>query len=251
MITHNTHWSKPKRNILAGLNDLRFALASGMNAQLIRLANEDCTYPIEVKNSVTDFRAYEQAVGLLKTRQQIIDDDIIPKFEKQLTLNYKTCYGTKAAMDHYYETGLLSSDNFRGMGCSHLVLIKDLVRFHLNLPDKKLREYGRMFDSQYFGKDTGNQKHFYDHYRLKQEHSIYTIKRFRRKLWVVEIIKDNQPKTRTPVLVHVMNALAYPLKFIPKRRVLKMGNYKCVSYRIGDVTHGFSLEFHIPKKFSF
>ena len=249
----NTHWSTPKTNVLAGLNCLRKALASGENARLIRAKNEDCAYPIKVRNSITDFRAYEFSVGLMKTRHQILEDEKMEGFNTHLTLNYKNCYGTQEAVDHYYETGLLSTDNFKGIGRSHLVKIEDLVRFHACQPNCEAKAYANIFAEQYFGTDTGGETHFYDHFRLKQEHSVYTIKRFKRKLWVVQLLTPfvNEPKPRTPFMVHVLNVLAYPFKFIPKKSVLRMKEYKCVTFRVGDVTNGFSLEFHIPKKFSF
>ena len=247
----NTNWSTPKRTLIAGINCLRKALASGENARLVRAKNEDCSYPIKVRNSITDFRAYEFSIGLLKTRSQILADDRMPEFEKHLTLNYKTCYGSERAVKRYYETGLLNKGNFKGMGRAHLVAVEDLVMFWANQPRKKDKEYAQMFASQYFEGTTGDETHFYDHYRLKREHSVYTISRFKRKLWVVELLKDDAAKPRTPVLVHVLNVLAYPLKFIPQRSVLRMDEYKCVTFRIGAVIHGLSVEFHIPKKFSF
>jgi hypothetical protein len=233
---------------------LRSALAAGQNARLIRARNEDCDFPIKVKNSITDFRAYEFSVGLIKTRNGILSDERMPAFEKYLTLNYKNCYGTKEAVNRYYETGLLSKDNFKGIGVSHLVKVEDLVAFHACLPEEKgvnHKEYALMFASQYFGTTTGDEKHFYDHYRLKREHSIYTISRFKRKVWVVELLKDSQPKAKVPWAIRILNLMLFPLKFIPKKSVLRMDNYKVVTLRVGDVTNGVSVEFHIPKKFSF
>ena len=243
----NTNWTTPKRNILAGIWDLRSALAAGQNARLIRMANEDCKYPIKVRNSITDFRAYEFQVGLLKTRASIASDERMPAFLRYLSLNYKACYGTQKAVDRYYERGLLSPDNFKGIGRSHLVKVEDMVRFLSITGDKDRAE---MFRSQYLDETTGNETHFYDHYRLKREHSVYTIQRFKRKVWVVELLKPDQ-KVKTPFLIKILNAVLFPLKFIPKRSVLEMTEYKCVTYRIGAVTSGFSIEFHIPKKFSF
>jgi len=247
----NTNWTQPKRNMIAALNDLRKALASGRNAKLIRINNEDCAHPIKVKNSITDFRAYEFTNGLLRTRDGIRDDDRTEPFQKHLSLNYKNCYGTQNAVDRYYKTGLLSSDNFKGVGRSHLVKVEDLVRFHACLPEQKDKDYAEMFRSQYFDDATGKQTHFYDFYRLKPEHSIYTISRFKRKVWAIQLLKADDKQPRIPVLVHVLNALAYPLKFIPNRSVLKMNEYKCVTFRIGAVTNGYELSIQIPKKFGF
>ena len=247
----STNWSTPKRNIIAGMLDLRKALAAGQNARLQRMANEDCAFPIKVRNSITDFRAYECSVGLLKTRQGIIDDPRMPAFEKYLALNYKACYGTEAAMKRYYETGKLSSDNFKGIGRSHLVRVEDMVRFFTVVKDDR----AEMFRSQYLDEQTANQTHFYDHYRLKREHDIYTISRFKRKLWVVELLRDDKPKAVVPwtqrAFMTAINIIVFPFKFIPERRVMKMDEYKVVTYRIGAVTNGFSIDIHIPKKFSF
>jgi len=75
-------------------------------------------------------------------------------------------------------------------------------------------------------------------------------KKFKHKVWVV-VLYYNYPKVKIPFLVHVLNVLAYPLKFVPKRSVLQMDEYRLVSYRVGGVVNGFTVEFHIPKKFSF
>ena len=52
-------------------------------------------------------------------------------------------------------------------------------------------------------------------------------------------------------LMVLIKIVITPLKFIPERRVMIMDNYKWITYRIGDVTNGITVEFHIPKKFSF
>ena len=75
-------------------------------------------------------------------------------------------------------------------------------------------------------------------------------KKFKKKLWVV-VRYFNYPKVKVPFLVHVLNVLAYPLKFIPTKSVLRMPEYTNYSFRIGSVVHGFEVEFQIPKKFSF
>ena len=75
-------------------------------------------------------------------------------------------------------------------------------------------------------------------------------KEFKKKVWVV-VLYYNHKKYRVPFLVHVLNVLAWPLKFVPKRSVLKMDKYKIITYRIGGIQNGYSLEFGVPKKFSF
>jgi hypothetical protein len=130
----STNWSSPRTNILAGLNVLRGALASGENAKLERRWNEECAYPIRVNPKAP--------------------------WKEQIT------------------------------------------------------------------------------------------KKFKHKVWVV-VLYYNHPKYKAPIAVHVLNFLAYPLKFIPQRSVLRMPECTLYGFRVGAVTHGFSVEFHIPKKFSF
>lgn len=75
-------------------------------------------------------------------------------------------------------------------------------------------------------------------------------KKFKHKVWVV-VLYYNYPKVKVPIAVHVLNVLAYPLKFVPERSVLRMPEYTIYGFRIGSVVNGFEMEFHIPKKFSF
>jgi hypothetical protein len=75
-------------------------------------------------------------------------------------------------------------------------------------------------------------------------------KKFKHKVWVV-VLYYNYPKFKAPLMVHVLNFLAYPLKFIPEKSVLRMPEYTNYTFRIGGVMNGYSVEFQIPKKFSF
>jgi len=246
----NTNWSQPNTNILAAMNSLRGALASGHKARLIRLMNEDCAYPIKINHKYDmsqDFRTYEFSNGMLQTREEIACDTMKSDFEKYLSLNYKTCYGTREAKNKYYETGKLNPDNFKGWGCSHLVKIEDIIRFYVSTGNQKRADLFKHYLTT-----EPDDRHFYDNFRLIQNDKKFSIKKFKHKLWVVELLDNNsKEKIKVPFMVHILNVLAYPLKFIPKKNILRMDEYKCVSYRIGAVTNGFAIEFHVPKKFSF
>ena len=243
----NTNWSTPKTNFLAGMLDLRKALASGMRAKLIRARNEDCNFPIKVKNRITDFRIYEFSNSTLQTRTGIAVDQSKNEFNKYLTLTFKTCYGTPEAVQRYYSKGKLSPDNFKGVGTSHLVKVEDMVRYLEISGDP---ERASMFRKQYLSLEMVGENYFYDNFRYKYG-SPWATKLFRRKLWVVEFLKPDVPEARVPVLIHVLNVLLYPLKYIPRRSILRMADYKCITFRIGSVVNGISVEFNIPKRFSF
>jgi len=187
----------------------------------------------------------------MSTRDEIINASNMSPILKALTLNFKTCYGTQEAMNRYYETGLLSPDNFKGTGVSHLVHIKDMIAFLINTGDIERAE---MFKKQYVTGEEANNKHFWDFYTYKHG-SPWAIKKFKKKLWVVELLDKNEPRATIPVALKIMNVVLNPvffiMKYIPRKSVLKMDNYKVVTFRVGDVINGLSVEFHIPKKFSF
>lgn len=243
----NTNWSSPKTNVFAGIMSLRSALAAGQNAKLIRARNEDCAFPIKEKKHDRDFRNYEFQSGYLSTRNQIKRDNNTDDFHKYLTLNYKTCYGSREAVQKYYETGCLSADNFKGMGTSHLVSVKDLITYYKVIGNQELAE---LYRSQYYDDGTAHEKHLYDFYTYKHGNQ-FVAKHFKRKLWVVVLLGDNRPKVGIPWYIKALNTLVYPLKYIPKRTVLHMDDYKVITYRVGAVTNGFSVDIHIPKKFGF
>lgn len=249
IMKHNTSWSTPKTNKLKALYDLSNALRNGYNARLIKLYNKDCQYPITVKKNDTDFRNYKSNGALMKSRQEILDDKYMPEIEKNIILNYKGCFGTKEAVEHYYKTGELSDDNLKGIGMSHLVKVTDIIELcekngNIDTANRLRLQYVDCDES------TLNAKFWYN--MISYAHgSQYRIKDIKRKLWVVEILESTDSKPNIPFMVKVLNVLLYPLKFIPERSVLEMDSYKIVSFRIGSVINGIKIEFQLPKKFSF
>ena len=254
MKNERTTWTSPKTNIIAAVNDLRKCLASGYKARLIRILNEDCEHPILLdKEEISkDFREYEFSIGTLRTKKEITEDTSMSEFEKTLSLEYHTCYGTEEAKKLYYETGVLSSDNFCGMGKSHLVKVSDMVDYLKRSDDKKDQEYAKLWAHYSDELDT---RHFYDTFRLKSA-QYRTPKVFKHKLWAVEMLNNNteavisQPRLIN-ALMTLIKIIVYPLKYVPSKYVLNMGDYKVVNYRVGSVGNGYSIDLHIPKKFSF
>lgn len=247
MKNEKTNWSSPKTNFLHAINDLRKALASGCNASLVREYNEDCMHPIKIKKSKEDFRAYKFNYGILSNRKDILADPNTTEFEKHLTLNYKACYGTKEAVDKYYSTGVLSADNIKGMGMCHLVKITDLIKLFEEIDDDR----AQMFHNQYLTEAGGMEKHFYDFFTTEYD-NVWINKKFKHKLWVVQLHKEDVKIPRLhSFLIKMLNAILYPIKYIPRKSVLKMPEYTNYTFRIGTVVNGFAVEFQIPKKFSF
>lgn len=242
----NTNWSSPKTNIVSALLDLRKALAAGYKAKLVRARNEDCDHPIKEKNQDSDFRNYEHSIGYGSSINKIMADESRTEFEKYLTLNYVSVFGSEEAMKRYYETGVVGADNFKNMGRNHLVKVDDLIAYFKSVNDNRANLYERQYRAPEHVNDV---VHMFDFFRYKHG-SPYAIKKFKQKLWVVQL--DGKDETASlPVVIKVLNFLMYPLKFVPQMSVLRMPEYKLVSYRVGAVVNGFKVEFQIPKKFSF
>ena len=248
-----TNWSSPKTNIIAAVNDLRKCLASGYKARLIRLRNEECEHPILLSKDEQskDFRDYEFSIGTLRTKEEITNDSSMSDFEKYLSLNYKAQFGTAEAVKKYYETGEVSRGNFQGMGICHLVKVQDMVLFLQASNDPKDHAWAKCW---YHYSDTKDARHFYDTFRLKCRQQRQP-KFFKNKLWVVEMLDNNQPQPALSLgvrmLAGLITILVYPFKYVPQKSVLRMPEYTNYTFRIGDVIKGFSVEFQIPKKFSF
>jgi hypothetical protein len=251
----NTNWSSPKTNIFAGINDLRICLAGGSKARLIRLENEKCSFPIRVRNEDRDFRNYKFSSGYATSVNKIKADNSLSEFEKHLSLNYVSVFGSKEAAERYYQTGELSEDNFKNMGFNHLVQVDDLIKFYRQFTESGGHyECANMYERQYRAPEHGNDtSHFFDFFRYAHG-SQYSVKKFKHKLWVVEMLGEvEQPKLPVVqrVLMSIITGLVYPLKYVPRKSVLQMKEYRVVTYRVGDVTNGLSIDIHIPKKFGF
>lgn len=247
-INHND-WSSPTTNYFKALKCLVSALNSGYDAVLIKTRNENCQYPIKSKNVDTDFRNYDNSGTYMRSRKEILDDKSLTEFEKHLALNYKQCFGSPDAAKRYYETGELSEDNFRGVGLAHLVNVTDMIEFY-EKSGKDVDTINSLKDIyKNHTQNNLNKKHWYGNFKYKHG-SQYSIKKMKRKVWVVRISNKTDNQT-IPIQAKIFKFITKPLKYIPRKDILVMNEYKCITYRIGSIVNGISVEFHIPKKFSF
>ena len=248
-----TTWTSPTANIIIAVNQLRKYLASGYKARLIRIFNEDCEHPILLnKNELsTDFREYEFGYATLRTKAEILADTSMSNFEKKLSLEFHNCYGDEESMKQYYETGILTEGNFRGMGRSHLVRVSDMVDYLLKSDDKKDIEYAKVWEHYSSEED---KRHFYDDFHLKSA-QYRTPKHFNHKLYAIEMLDKDSPaivnKWFIRALIAIITIVTTPLKYIPQKSILRMPEYTNYSFRVGSVVHGYRIEFQIPKKFNF
>lgn len=247
MKRETTTWSKPKTNIFAATLDLYNALNSGHNAVLIKEWNENCMHPITKKNIHDDFRAYESFVSHISSRDEIMNN-AMTDYEKYLSLNYKNCFGFQEAVDRYYQTGELTMDNIRGIGKSHLVKVTDLIELlRENDYDGSQRERIESLENTYIH----NNKGWYDFFKLKRGYSRYTIKKFKKKIWVVALLKQDEEKPkqslRVKTLLRMFKIIGSVTKYFPEKSVTKGREFTYHNWSVGN----FHIQIEIPKKFSF
>lgn len=257
-----TNYSSPKRSFFAGMNDLRHAMKDGSrNVRLEKRWNHECEFPINDKYSKNDFRDFEGYIGVMRSIDSIKADAQMGEFEKYLTLNFRQCFGTEEAVKAYYEHGIVTEDNIRSGGRSHLVKITDIIKYYQDRVNnctaelhgdykadcERLKNYTQF----YITGETAHESHWVDLFHLKRDVPRWTPRKFKHKLWVVVTYHNYDKKFRVPLLAVVLNVLAAPLKFIPTRDVLRMPEYTNYTFRVGSVVRGYSVEFQIPKKFSF
>jgi hypothetical protein len=244
------NYSTPKRSFIGGVNDLRQCLAYGLKGRLIRAKNEDCNFPITEKNKNNNFRCYNLSHSVPSTYNEILNNKNYNEFEKHLSLNYIHNYGTKEAVEAYYKDGILTKDNFLGVGVSHLVNVDDAIKFFISIND----EWADNLTLIYRTPSTRDERHWFSFFQLKNGYHKYNIKHFKHKVWIVEMLNEKQ-SVELPVLhsvlIKILNTVLYPLKYIPTKRVLRMDKYTQYAFRIGSVFNGYEIQFQIPKKFSF
>lgn len=254
----NTKYTRPRTNIFSALSALTSALQNGHKAILIKMKNEDCGFPIYIGEENVPFKLsdYKLLYGNSKTRNDIINSTDRDRY-KELSLNYKSMFGTPESIKIYQETGVLTKCALLHIGTSHIVKVSDMIKL-LSKGDKSDLNWARALHNQYFDPDYADTSFFFDTFVLKDYGSILIPKKFKRKLWVVAILDKNENDINSmselkhsKVLIKIFNILSYPLKFIPKKSVLRMDNYTVYGFRIGDVTNGYEMKFQIPKKFSF
>lgn len=246
-MNNRTNWSSPKTNIIAGMNDLRKALASGYKSRLVREYNENCQHPIREKHADSDFRNYKHMYGTPTSVNKIMQDTSMTEVQKHLTLNYVSVFGDHEAADHYYQTGELKKKSLHTPGFNFLVHVDDLIQYYRD--EKNFEAAGRLVKQYRAPEHVHDVSHWFDFYSY-QHGCPYAIKKFKRRLWVVESVPEDV-KVKTPFLVRLISLLVAPLKWIPTKSVLRMEHYRVVTLRIGDVIHGLSVDIHLPKKFSF
>ena len=227
-----TSWSQVTFNPFIAFLNLISCLRSGHNAWIERQENGKQDFPLTEKNpDLYDIKYWKSSGAFFspdwqKEKQRIEQDTNMHPFQKKLKLEYTTAFGTEEEYQHYLKTGEVK---FRGMGKQYFVKYDDLI---------KTRESE--------GIDMNDKTRF-----VLMVSPIERWKRVVETKRKVYVVCWNDDKTKLPLWFKLWNVVVYPLKFIPKRSVLRMDEYTNYTFRIGGIVNGYSIEFHIPKKFKF
>jgi hypothetical protein len=230
---NSTNWSEATLNPFKAFSNLVSCLRSGNNAWIEKQENGKQSYPLVEDNPDLSKMKYWKCDSQLFARdwennqQEILDDDKLLPMAKTLMTEYTVLYGSQEEYDAYLQTGVAK---FNGIGKQFFVKYDDLLKIR--------KEEGIEMDSS---------TRFYP--------MVSPIERYKRvlktKRKVYVIVMDYEDKKPLPIWLKIINVVTYPFRFIPKQSVLRMDDYTNYTFRIGDVCNGYSVEFQIPKKFSF
>jgi hypothetical protein len=227
----NTNWSQATFNPFVAFLKLVSCLRAGHNAWIERQENGKQDFPLTEKNpDLYDIKNWKSSGAYFVPdwqveKERIENDKNKHPFEKKMMLEYTTAFGTEEEYQHYLNTGEVK---FRGMGRQFFVKHDDLVK-------TRESEGISMNDKTRF---------------VLMVSPVEQWKRVVKTNRKVYVVCWNNEKSKLPLWFKMWNALVYPFKFIPTRSVLRMDEYTLYTFRIGDVRHGYSVQFHIPKKFS-
>lgn len=228
----NTTWSQATFNPFIAFLNLVSCLRSGHNAWIERQVNGEQSFPLtEANPDLYDINNWEvfsahHVKDWAKEKERIEKDKKMHPMQKKLQLEYVRAFGTKEEYENYLKTG---EAVFSGIGKQYFVKYEDAEKQRIKM-----------------GYQTDEKRTF-----VINVSPIPQWKRVVKTNRKVYVVCWNNEKVNVPLWLKLWNALVYPLKFIPTRSLLRMDEYTLYTFRIGDVRHGYSIQFHIPKKFSF
>lgn len=230
---YSTTYTTATQNPFKAFRSLISALQSGYDAVILRRENDaKLSFPIKITHDYKDIDSFVSTGSYFtnnweKVKKQIEESDLHPII-KDLKLNYTTAFGSEEEYKNYLKTGKVY---FTGMGKCFFIKYKDLIetRKEENLA---LNEKTRFVLTI-----------------VPKTGKYYEIKKLKRKVFVIGI--KSTENFNLPIWFKIYRVLVYPFRLIPSKSILNMPEYKKITYRIGGVVNGFTLDLHIPKKFSF
>lgn len=228
-MSYSTQWTRATTNPAKAIKALISCLQAGNVAFIARINNKDAVYPIQIKNPALNYhKNWEMAYGVPFNRHDVDTKNYFNKTEEDLTRNYTYSF------DHYRcKNGhLFIKDKTKSLICPMCSAgYKDC---HQECRPVKLDDPGS--------------RTWVTVWRPKKEFPYWLPASIDGKVLTVAYYDD--PK-EAKWFERLMYYLYSPLKFIPQKDYMNMGDYKTITYRIGGIINGFKISFQIPKKFGF
>ena len=129
-----TSWTEATTDYVVALQSLISAVEAGKNAWIEIRKNGEQDFPIMIPNPALNHpKAWTMCYATKRNEEDLLNHRYLNETEKELTYNYTTAFGEQEAIDRYYETGVLTKENFFGVGICHAVKIKDAIEYRKNI----------------------------------------------------------------------------------------------------------------------
>ena len=213
-------WNTPKKSLFKALIDFINCVSFGYECSLIRIDNEKCNPFIKRKNPIlNNINNWSSSYGTPENRKELEEKKYFNKIERELTLNYYYNFNNYLCCNGHNFIFLPGKTR----GCPKC----GEVNYKQSCKIKKRKKAESVF--------------FYTHWKPKQGIPYYIPDNIG-KVWVIKM--ENKK-------VNLITKILYLLKWIPRKSILNIGNCKNITFRIGSISNGYSVEIQIPKKFSF
>ncbi len=178
-----TNWTQATLNLLEAIAGVISAKNAGLNAWIEQQNNGEQDYPIKILNpQLENPFNWQSSYGVPSEPSQQELERMTPT-EKELTLNWTGCFGTKEAIEAYQTKGTISKEMTTGMGISHPVKKVDLLKIRPDLNGVNLwtTHWKPKKEFPYWVADTNIKKVFVvctNHEPVKEDDILIELKSF-------------------------------------------------------------------------
>jgi len=225
----NTNWSTATTNLFKAFKDLLDCLQAGYDAHITIVKNEHAALPIQIKNpALNDPMNWTMSYGAPAGREEIKYKKHFNDTEKDLALNWGFTFDAYVCVKgHLFNSKQAGKTVFVCPHCGSRETKQNCIPVKLKEPEKRT---------------------FYTFWKPKDNISCWVNKPMKERVFVIAYYEKNAVlKWWQKALITIVK----PLSYIPDKSVLEMDAYRVITYRIGGVANGYSIDVQIPKKFGF
>jgi len=222
-------WSQATTNIFKAIRDLIQAMKHCPDSYLAYIPNAEAGFPNKITNPLLD-DPFNWTMNYGVQNPPGEDEIYINDTQKDLTLNWVASFGIKRSITRYRRYGILDKGLVKGMGTCFPLRKSDFLKLRTDLePDFNL---------------------WTTHWKPLDGIEYWVPNPKVKRVYVVTNPGELDSCRQKPSWAAILLTLTLRwTKYLPVKSVLRMPEYRNITFRWGDVTHGRSIEFHIPKVF--